>query len=175
MGIFENFKFDNLTILDESEDKSKLNKNFKKKELSNNLKIIDIRDKNINNYIEEYDCLRKRKNWINSVKKEKDGEIIIDIKKDKIIGSIFIKEKGNQRIMGGIYIDEDYRGQGLGELLFKDAVEKYKGNILGVYTDNQVAIMIYKKYGFEIFEEDLDENGEKFYKMTNSKKIKREG
>ena len=41
-----------------------------------------------------------------------------------------------------------YKGYGLSEILMKDIINKYGGFKLGVYSDNEVAIRLYKKLGF---------------------------
>lgn len=64
------------------------------------------------------------------------------------------------------FIDERYQGKGYGkyylQLLFDHLVEIYNTNriYLSVYDHNEVAIRLYKKFGFQ-FNGEIDENGEK--------------
>ena len=167
MGIFENIHLEDFTFL-ESIDKSSVNHKFKKGKYSDSCKFIDFHDKKINSYIKTYKCLQSEsiRSYISFCRKTREGEIVIDTFNDKLIGSIFVIDKGDQKLMGGLYVDEDYRGQGIGEKLFDDAVNKYHGNTLGVYEDNKVAIRLYKKYGFKVTEKKKDENGDIYLIMT---------
>lgn len=47
-------------------------------------------------------------------------------------------------------VTPDYQNKGIGTEIFKFAVKKLGGKILGVYKDNKTAIDIYKKNGFKI-------------------------
>jgi ribosomal protein S18 acetylase RimI-like enzyme len=71
----------------------------------------------------------------------------------------------------GLYIKEDYRGQGVGQMLMKAAIELVQKNKdiikvqLGVNAEQKSAHQLYEKYGFEVvgrFKKDLQVNG-KFY------------
>ena len=68
-----------------------------------------------------------------------------------------------------LVVKKGYRGEGYGKAILQDvlSIAKVKGYseiVLGVDCDNTVAINLYKKLGFSIYEEDEDEVG-KFYKM----------
>jgi hypothetical protein len=60
-----------------------------------------------------------------------------------------------------------YRRQGFGTFLIKDAINKFGGYDLTVDKDNEIAIKMYKKYGFKI---DGDGNSKKEYYMILNKK-----
>lgn len=68
-----------------------------------------------------------------------------------------------------LIVKKEYRNKGIGQELLKNMIalckEKgYRQIAVGVDTDNKNAIHIYKKFGFEIYENDTDEYGD-FYKM----------
>lgn len=80
---------------------------------------------------------------------EYDGQIVgnCDIKRgpssrDSHVGTV------------GLMIDKDFRGQGLGKYLLKKILEhakkmNYKIAKLDVFSDNEIAIKLYKKMGFK--------------------------
>ena len=141
MGIYGNF------IL-ESVDKSTVDKNFKKKS-GKSFKYIDI--KTNKSTVEKY--LSKDKQYNKTYKKYIDdisGEIVIDEDNDKLAGYVFVIDK----FITPLFVVKDYRGYGLGDILTKDAVKKYGARRLWVYKDNEVAIRLYKKYGFKVYLED---------------------
>jgi ribosomal protein S18 acetylase RimI-like enzyme len=56
-------------------------------------------------------------------------------------------------VIGGMYIEDEYRGQGLGEELFDALCKRVKRRncrliVLGVHRDNRAAISLYRKKGF---------------------------
>ena len=127
--------------INESKDASTIDKDFEKKS-DKIFKYIDINSKEALKYI--------TKDWIN----DKNAEIAICKKDNKLAGFVYINKSGS---IGPLKVYEKYRGYCVGEELFKHAVEKYKGKKLGVYSDNEVAIKLYKKFGFV-------ETGRKKYK-----------
>lgn len=79
----------------------------------------------------------------------------------------FDQEKEGSRVwLDRYFIDERYQGKGYGkyylQLLFDHLVETYNTNhiFLSVYDHNEVAIRLYKKFGFR-FNGEIDCNGEK--------------
>lgn len=48
----------------------------------------------------------------------------------------------------GVHVNPEYRGQGLGSQLIRQAVDKYGGGSLHVFLDNEVAIKMYSDAGF---------------------------
>lgn len=132
----------------ESVDKSVLDKNFKKK-TGGNFKYIDIRtNKSI---VQKY--LSTDKQYNKTYKKHFDsidGEIVIDVDNNTLAGYVFVIDM----FMTPLFVYTKYRGYGLGDVLTKDAVKKYKARRLWVFKDNEVAIKLYKKHGFKVFYED---------------------
>lgn len=75
----------------------------------------------------------------------------------------------NKLYLSRLIVEKKYRNKGIGQELLKYMIalckEKgYQQITVGVDTDNENAIHIYKKFGFEIYEIGTDEYGE-FYKM----------
>lgn len=134
--------------INESADKSKLNKNFKKKS-GIKFKYIDI--KSNKSKVDKY--LSEDKSYQNTYKKylnDISGEIVIDEENDILAGYVFVIDK----FITPVFVVGKYRGYGLGDALVKDAVSKYGAKRLWVYKDNEVAINLYKKYGFKTYIED---------------------
>ena len=133
----------NLNILDEtlyilnnikeSKDESILDSSFKKK-TGLHFKTIDLYDPKALNYISE--------KWLED---NKIGEIIICIEDNVIAGYCLCNKSGT---IAPLMVYHKYRGYGLSEILMKDIINKYGGFKLGVYSDNEVAIRLYKKLGF---------------------------
>lgn len=78
----------------------------------------------------------------------------------------------NKVYLSRLIVKKEYRNNGIGQELLKYmiAVCKKKGYqqiTVGVDTDNENALHIYKKFGFEIYETAIDEYGE-YYKMICS-------
>ena len=76
---------------------------------------------------------------------------------------------GKRLYLPRLVVKRSFRGEGYGKAILQDvlSIAKVKGYseiVLGVDCDNTVAINLYKKLGFSIYEEDEDEVG-KFYKM----------
>ena len=141
----------------------KLKINFKKKKQKFN--ILDIRENDILNI----PSVKDNENIYNDLKyklsvKCKQGEIALD-KNGSFAGYIIVSRK-EDNIIGPLWIEEQYRGYGLSNILMKDAVEKWDGNYLGVYADNQVAIQLYKKFGFKINSAKIYKDGTVVYFMN---------
>lgn len=63
---------------------------------------------------------------------------------------------------GSFRISKKYRNHGLSEQILKLAINKYGAGALSVNKDNEIAMRIYKKFGFEISETKIDD---KYYFM----------
>lgn len=98
------------------------------------------------------------------------GEIIIDKKSDKVIGSVLVGNKKDKGFITDLWVDNKYQGQGLGGRLLRDAINKYGGIDLTVKKDNGSAIHLYKKHGFVPIEYDND----KYYWMKLKNKLSKD-
>lgn len=145
-----------LAIVAETKDESKINRKFKKKN-GLSFKSIDLFDKEALKYIS--------KEWL---KDNKIGEIIICIEKDEIAGYCLANKSG---IIGPIRVYDKYKGYGISEILMDDIINKYGGYKLGVYSDNDVALRLYKKIGFEEIGKEQYKDGEVIVmQLSNVKK-----
>lgn len=95
---------------------------------------------------------------INSV----DSDIFVAVAEDKIVGSGYVRIKSPERnyldyvdygYLGFMYIDPDYRGNGINKLIMNASIEWAKKTglevlHLDVYAKNTGAIKAYKKVGF---------------------------
>ncbi len=59
-----------------------------------------------------------------------------------------------------LFIDENYRGKGIGKILISYALNKYAADKVTVNKQNRQAIVFYEKMGFAVFKETpVDEQG----------------
>lgn len=84
--------------------------------------------------------------------KSSRGEILVDKKTGEQIGHVFVHtNKKNKGFIFNLEVSPKYRRQGYGMILTDDAVHKFGGEDLTVDADNDAAINMYLKYGFEIY------------------------
>ncbi len=71
---------------------------------------------------------------------------------EKLVGSITIKDHGNEYEVQGFYVAASYQGKGIGKKLWKKAVAvaRDKDIVIDLYAHNTKAIAMYKKWGFVI-------------------------
>ena len=130
-----NLVFDKKAPVNESKDQSNLDSNFKTKS-GYTFKLIDIYSQAALKYIKEQ--------WrINQY--SKPGVIAVCNQTDELAGYVYVNNAGT---ISPLQVYKNYRGYGLSETLMKWAIDK-GGYKLGVYADNEVAIKLYKKLGFE--------------------------
>lgn len=121
---------------------------------------------------------QKSLSYFNSVGKNYDkniidlyvGEIIVDKNTDKVVGSVLVGNKKDKGFITDLWVDKKYQGSGLGNILIKDAIHKYNGIDLTVRKDNDVAIHLYKKYGFV----SIEYNNKEHYWMKLKSKLSAE-
>lgn len=130
---------DKINMVNESEDKSKLSSNFKKK-TGENFRFIDFKDSSALNYMDK----SYKENAKKMLESGCTGEIAINSEK-KFAGQVYVSD---ENVINDLEVIKEFRGYGVGEQLLKDAIHKYKGDSLWVEKDNEVAINLYKKYGF---------------------------
>ena len=82
--------------------------------------------------------------------------IIID---DKIIGSILLKDMPQGKLIDEIYIEKEFRNNGIGTDIIRKMLEKNKNIYLWVYKENEKAISLYNRLGFII----VDETDSRYY------------
>lgn len=73
----------------------------------------------------------------------------------------------DSRFIGALFVDVKYQGQGIGTKLIDYIIEKYKKLHLAVYVKNAKSVEFYKKKGFCIEKEQVNEStNEKEYIMN---------
>lgn len=78
------------------------------------------------------------------------SNIIVD---NKIVGCILLKNNNNSKLLDEIYLEEEYRNKGIGTEIIKDILNNNDVVYLWVYKENEKAISLYKKLGFNVIEE----------------------
>lgn len=128
-------RIDDDSILNESKDVSTLTDGFKTKS-GKTFKLVNVDTDEALKYIS--------KEWRES-KKGKTLYIALSEQDDyEIAGFIGWNKSGS---IAPLRVYEKFRGYGLSEILLKLAI-KNGGYRLGVFSDNEVAIRLYKKFGF---------------------------
>ena len=126
-------------------------------------KFIDIDKDEAKPYIESYNSYKNYKKAMNLFK----GEICIDKEKDKLAGIVMVYKKKYPGFITPLEVMKEYREQGLGKKLLKDAINKYGAYDLVVDKTNKVAISLYKKNGFITIEN--PDNKSQYYMKLKSK------
>lgn len=76
--------------------------------------------------------------------------IIVD---NKIVGCILLTSNDNGKLLDEIYLEEEYRNKGIGTKIIMDILDNNDVVYLWVYKENEKAISLYKKLGFNVIEE----------------------
>lgn len=87
-----------------------------------------------------------------------NSETFVYKENDEIKGFISII---NKSFIGALFIENKCQGHGIGSKLIDFVTEKFDELTLTVYKDNLNAVKFYKKKGFKIISEDLDEDTNK--------------
>lgn len=151
----------------ESGFKSNIDKDFKSKGKKNlsSFKRIKITKEILKKYkVDPY-----YKKFLSHIDERDNGLLYFD-KEDHIVGLCCVDENSVKPYtwITAIAVSESYKGYGLGKQLLEVSVKELKGNALTVAIDNQVAIKMYKDYGFVISKasmEDVKAGRRKVYYM----------
>ena len=120
------------------------------------------------------DLSEDEKNTINEYVTNSVSEMFKDyyniVFDDKIIGSILLKDIQEGKLIDEIYIEKEFRNNGIGTDIIMKAVKKSnnKNIYLWVYKENIKAVSLYKKLGFKI----IDETESRYYMEYNVKRQK---
>ncbi len=79
-------------------------------------------------------------------------------------GCVLATDKDDGVLLDEVYVDEDYRGLGIGTRIIKDVISSKNPVYLWVYKNNDSAISLYKKLGFKVVEETEDRCHMKYMK-----------
>lgn len=95
-----------------------------------------------------------------------DTEVNLEINKYKIIycdnkkvGCVLVTKKENEVLLKIIYIENDYKGKGIGTSIITDIIHNNSTVSLWIYKENTKTIDLYKRLGFHI----LNENKTRYY------------
>ena len=118
-------------------------------------RLIEYKRKTIYEYAPELSVeeINKIENYVNKKVPELleyYSNIVVD---NNIVGCLLIYSKDDGMLLDEIYIDEDYRNNGIGTNIIKNILDNYKIVYLYVYKDNIKAFNLYKRLGFNIVEE----------------------
>lgn len=72
---------------------------------------------------------------------------------NKIVGCILLTNNDNGKLLDEIYLEEEYRNKGIGTKIIMDILNNNDVLYLWVYKENEKAISLYKKLGFNVIEE----------------------
>lgn len=81
---------------------------------------------------------------------DKCKNIVLD---DKIIGMVMLTDKDDGKLLDELYIEEEYRNQGIGTDIIKNILKENKIVYLWVYKANEKAISLYNRLGFKVVDE----------------------
>lgn len=94
------------------------------------------------------------------------GELLIDNETDKLIGYVFVNNAEDKGFIFNLVVLPEFRGMGYSHILVEDAIHKFGGIDLVVKEDNQIAIDLYLKHGFDFVAADT-EDGELYMKLVD--------
>ena len=148
----------------ESQDKSVLDKNFKKK-TGIEFYLVNTESKVFKDSFPEKLPKRKYENYGIGALVKGTNEYAGSV---EIAPKWILEEKWHGNLLYSLYIVKKFRGYGLSNIIVKEAISKYDANMLWVDTDNEVAINLYKKFGFKIVDRMKDKDNEDAYIMVRS-------
>lgn len=151
----------NEAALNESIDKSTIDKDFKNK---SGLKFDFVNMSNPSTF--EF--------WANGDEKqakeflkEREGKVALESKSKEFAGLLTVDRASKEF---SILVEEKFRGYGLGDKLLNIAIKEYGANNLYVFADNKVAIRMYKNVGFKEVSRDT-KNGEEVIIMKLNEEV----
>lgn len=102
-------------------------------------------------------------NHLNSVREQlPQADLYTYSKNDQIIA--FLGMTGTY--IAGIFVKNDYRGQGIGSKLLTEAKRSTNPLSLSVYAKNKQALHFYQRQGFQKVHEQFDSTGELEYQLV---------
>ncbi|TYB31744.1 MAG: GNAT family N-acetyltransferase [Candidatus Mcinerneyibacterium aminivorans] len=116
--------------------------------------VVKFLHKHLEEYGDKKKAIREAINYSFSEKEGKGGFLLLGLEKDKIIGAVVINKTGMkhyipENILVYISTHKKRRGQGLGTKLMKKTIEETSGNIALHVEEDNPAVGLYKKLGFE--------------------------
>lgn len=118
-------------------------------------RLIEYKKRTIYEYAK--DLSDEEINRINNYVNSEVPKLIIDyfniIVDNKIVGCLLLTNKDDGKLLDEIYLEEEYRNKGIGTDIIKDILNNNDIIYLWVYKENEKAISLYRKLGFNIIEE----------------------
>lgn len=144
---YETLEKDNNVIFNEFSDKSIIKKNYKLKEK------LDLNKFNKISLSKEFIKNNKLKyKQLSHIKEHSKGYLFID-SDSNFVCILAIEEKDSDEIwIQALEIDKKYKGRGLSYQLIDIAINKFKAKYLSVNKNNELALNIYKKKKFKIYD-----------------------
>lgn len=151
----------NEATLNESIDKSTIDKDFKNK---SGLKFdfIDMSNPSTFEFWASGDE-KQAKEFL----KEREGKVALESNSREFAGLLTVDRASKEF---SILVEEKFRGYGLGDKLLNIAIKEYGANNLYVFADNKVAIRMYKNIGFKEVSRDT-KNGEEVIIMKLNEEV----
>ena len=118
-------------------------------------KLIEYKKRTIYEYAEKLsnEEIIKINNYVeNNIPKIIDNYYNIVVN-EKTVGCVLLTDIDDGKLLDEIYLEEQYRNQGIGTDIIKNILNKNNIVYLWVYKKNIKAISLYKKMGFNIIEE----------------------
>ena len=118
-------------------------------------KLIEYKTRTIYEYAENLsnEEIEKINNYVsNNIPKIINNYYNIIVNKD-IAGCLLLTNNEDGKLLDEIYLEEQYRNQGIGTNIIKNILKQNDTVYLWVYKKNKKAIKLYKKLGFNIIEE----------------------
>lgn len=96
-----------------------------------------------------------------------EADLYIYLKDDKIIGFAGLIDN----YLAGIFVESNFRNQGIGKKLLTSIKKNHQTLTLSVYQKNQKAYRFYLNQGFKLAHTQVDENGELENQLIWGKKL----
>lgn len=98
-------------------------------------------------------------NYFKNIVKNEENILLCYKQENKVVGYIFLKPICNDTQKGylidGLYVDKQYRHNGIGKLLVKEAIQLVNKKCdfidINVLYANKIAFEFYKSFGFDEF------------------------
>ena len=118
-------------------------------------KLIDYKKRNILDYADEItdDLLNEVNKYTKEEVTKHINEYFNVVVDDKIVGCLLVTNKDDGKLLDEIYLEDKYRGFGIGTDIIKNVLNKNNIVYLWAYKDNKKAISLYKRLGFVVAED----------------------
>lgn len=118
-------------------------------------KLIEYKLKNIFEYADELsnEEINKIKNYVKRhIPMQLNNYKVICINNTKV-GCLLVENKEDGVLLDEIYLENDYRNNGIGTDIISKVISKNKTVYLWVYKQNKKALSLYIRLGFKVIEE----------------------